>query len=60
MKKMKKTALIFATTFVAISINAQDVKKPVGKKPVAKPVAAKPVETTVTTFKTNMALAHCT
>ena len=46
---MKKTALIFATTIVAISINAQEVKKPVVKKLIA----AKPVAPTVSAFKTN-------
>ena len=51
---MKKTALIFATTIVAVSINAQVVKKVTATKVatvVAKPTV-KPAST-VTTFKTS-------
>ena len=47
---MKKTALLIVTTVVAISINAQDVKKPVVKKPASKPAAA---NTSASPFKTN-------
>ncbi len=47
---MKKTALLIVTTVVAISINAQDVKKPVVKKPAAKPAVA---NTSASPFKTN-------
>lgn len=54
---MKKTALIFATTIVAISLNAQEVKKVAALKVAAKTAAvAKPVAkpaTAVPTFKTN-------
>ena len=50
---MKKTSLIIATTIVAVSINAQEVKKVAAPKVAAKPaVAAKPIAT-VTAFKTN-------
>ena len=42
---MKRVALIFATTMVAINMNAQ-VKKPVAKTTPAKPAAAKPAAVT--------------
>lgn len=50
---MKKTGLVFATTIVAISLNAQGVKKVQAPKVAAKPVVASKTLPSVSTFKTN-------